>query len=92
MGAAETGALGMSDFLSWFAMASGIAAAIMISIDAGRKITGWGFVVFTFSSISWITVGILDGELPLGLQNIVLTGVNLFGIYRWLIRKKKPAS
>lgn len=73
-------------------MASGIAAAIMVSIDAGRKITGWGFVVFTFSSISWIAVGVMEGEPPLSLQNVVLTGINLFGIYRWLIRKKKPAS
>ena len=82
----------MSDFLSWFAMTSGIIAAIMISIDAGRKITGWGFAVFTASSLSWVAVGVLDGELPLGLQNVVLTGINLLGIYRWLIRKKKPAS
>ena len=37
----------MIDFLGWFAMASGIIAAVMVSIDAGRKITGWGFVVFT---------------------------------------------
>jgi nicotinamide riboside transporter PnuC len=82
----------MIDFLGWFAMASGIIAAIMISVDAGRKITGWGFVVFTASSLSWIVVGIGEGEPPLSLQNVVLTVINVVGIYRWLIRKKKPAS
>lgn len=80
----------MSDFLGWFAMATGTVAAIMISIDAGRKVTGWGFVVFTFSSVSWIAVGVYESEPPLSLQNVVLTGINLLGIYRWLIRKKKP--
>lgn len=82
----------MIDMLGWFAMASGIIAAVMVSIDAGRKVTGWGFVVFTASSLSWIVVGIGEGEPPLSLQNVVLTIINLVGIYRWLIRKKKPAS
>ncbi|MEN0652189.1 MULTISPECIES: hypothetical protein [Hyphobacterium] len=81
----------MIDLLGWYAMASGIAAAIMISIDAGRRITGWGFVVFTTSSLSWIIVGVGEGEPPLSLQNVVLTGINLLGIYRWLIRRKKTA-
>ncbi|WP_019960172.1 hypothetical protein [Woodsholea maritima] len=74
-------------FLEWLATLSGITAAIMVSANLGQKPTGIGFTVFTLSSISWICVGVIQGELPLTLQNVVLTLVNVFGIYRWLILK-----
>ncbi len=77
----------MSDILGYLAMATGIVAAILVSANIGRRITGWAFVVFTVSSILWVAVGGLEGEPPLVIQNVVLTGVNVFGIYRWLIRK-----
>lgn len=80
----------MSDTLGYIAMATGIVAAILVSANIGRRITGWAFVVFTVSSILWVAVGGLDGEPPLMIQNVVLTAVNIFGIYRWLI-KKAPA-
>lgn len=78
----------LSDWLGYLAMATGIVAAVTISADLGRRITGSAFIVFTVSSISWVLVGLLDDEPPLLIQNIVLTGVNLFGIYRWLIRSR----
>lgn len=77
----------MIQFLEWLAMATGIIAAITISMDLGRKITGFAFIVFTVSSVSWVIVGIAQGEPPLTVMNVVLTIVNLVGIYRWLIRK-----
>ena len=76
-----------ADWLGYLAMVTGIVAALTISADLGRRITGSAFIVFTVSSVSWVLVGALDNEPPLLIQNIVLTGVNLFGIYRWLIRK-----
>ncbi|THD37043.1 MAG: hypothetical protein E7773_05530 [Sphingomonas sp.] len=63
-------------------------AALMVSFDLGRKVTGWGFVVFVGSSICWIAGAVLSKDFALGTQNTVLFGVNLFGIYRYLIRKK----
>ncbi|WP_300389813.1 hypothetical protein [Henriciella sp.] len=80
-----------SEILGYVAMVSGIIAAITISGDFGRRITGWAFVIFTVSSITWVAVGLLDEEPPLVIQNAVLTVVNVVGIYRWLIRTK-PAS
>ncbi len=77
----------MSDILGYVAMASGICAAVTISGDFGRKITGYAFVIFTVSSIAWVAVGLMDEEPPLIIQNAVLTFINAFGIYRWLIRK-----
>jgi hypothetical protein len=74
--------------LKWFASLSGIAAALMVSLDSGRKVTGWGFVVFVASSIAWMSGAVLTHDWALGTQNVALFGVNLFGVYRYLIRKK----
>jgi uncharacterized membrane protein YccC len=50
---------------------------------------GWAFVVLTVGSLIWIAIGYVSGEYALMAQNIVLTLINLFGIYRWLIWKGK---
>ncbi|MHA6288170.1 hypothetical protein [Maricaulis sp. CAU 1757] len=82
----------VSDSLGYLAMATGIFAALAISADLGRRITGSAFLVFTISSLSWIAVGYLEDEPPLLIQNVVLTGVNVFGVYRWLIRQPSRNS
>jgi len=46
-------------------------------------------VVLTLGSIIWVGVGYLNGEFALMAQNIVITLINVFGIYRWLIWKGK---
>ncbi len=78
----------LTDVLKWAASISGMIAAFMVSLDNGRRVTGWGFVLFVFSSICWISGAALTGDWALGTQNAVLFGINLFGIYRYLIRKK----
>jgi hypothetical protein len=76
------------DILKWFASISGIIAAFMVSLDNGRRVTGWGFALFVASSIAWISGALIDGESALLSQNLVLFGINVFGVYRYLIRKK----
>ncbi len=73
--------------LKWFATASGIVAALMIAWDHGRRTTGWGFVIFVASSVAWIAGAALSSDGALGTQNAVLFCINLFGVYRYLIRK-----
>ncbi len=80
------------DVLKWFASISGIVAAFMVSLDNGRRVTGWGFALFVASSIAWISGALLDDEFALLSQNVVLFGINLFGVYRYLIRKKPVES
>ena len=70
------------------ASGSGMIAAAMVSLDLGRKVTDWGFVIFLASSIAWISGSVLTQDFALGTQNVVLFGINLFGVYRYLIRKK----
>lgn len=78
----------MRELLGYLAMAAGTIAAIMVSADINRRITGYGFVVFSFSSVTWIAYALQDGEMPLILQNAALTAINLLGIYRWLIIRR----
>lgn len=74
--------------LKWFATLTGITAAFMVSLDSGRRVTGWGFVIFVASAIAWITGAALMQDWALTSQNGVLLGINLFGVYRYLIRKQ----
>ena len=77
----------IADIVKWAASISGMIAAFMISLDLGRRLTGWGFVLFVFSSICWFSGAWLTEDWALGTQNTVLFGINLLGVYRYLIRK-----
>jgi hypothetical protein len=78
------------DILKWAASISGVAAALIVSLDLGRRITGWGFVLFVASSLCWIAGSFLSDDEPLLSQNLALFAINLLGVYRYLIRKKAP--
>jgi hypothetical protein len=79
------------EILKWAASISGMVAALAVASDLGRRLTGWGFVLFLLSSAAWITAGLLDAEPALSTQNAVLFIINLFGVYRYLIRRR-PAK
>lgn len=81
----------MVDLVQWYATISGIVAAIMVAGKFSARITGWGFVIFAFSSIGWIAFGLMKGEPPLTLQNVVLLIVNAVGVWRHLIVKDASA-
>ncbi|MEM7689318.1 MAG: hypothetical protein AAF291_09875 [Pseudomonadota bacterium] len=80
------------DILKWSASITGMFAAILVALNAGAKVTGWGFVIFSLSSLIWITASAIDGNDPLVAQNLVLLGINLFGIYRYLFRDRSGRS
>jgi hypothetical protein len=71
----------------WISSISGIVAAIMVAFDSGRRVTGWGFVIFVGSSIAWTAGAPLARYRALRTQNAVLLAVNLFGVYRYLVRR-----
>ena len=76
--------------LEWYGAIAGAIAALIVSLDLGRRATGWAFVIFVTSSIALISWGLLGEESEgIGTQNIVLLAINLLGVYRYLIRKKK---
>ena len=77
----------MLDIFSWTATAATIVAAFMTASNFGSRITGFGFAIFTVGSLSWLAVGLLSGQPALTWTNIVLTGLNIYGIWRWLGRQ-----
>jgi len=79
----------MTDIISWIATAATIVAATMVSANLGSRVTGYGFIVFTIGSISWLTLALLTGQPALLWTNVALTGLNIFGIWRWLGRQAR---
>ncbi len=78
----------MTDIVQWAASLSAILAASLIAAHINQKTTGVAFVIFTASSLLWIYFGAVENDHGLLVQNIALTGINLLGIYRYLIRGK----
>ena len=79
----------MADIISWVATSATIIAACMTASNLGARITGYGFIVFTVGSLAWLTTGLMTNQPALMWTNIVLTGLNLFGIWRWLGRQAR---
>lgn len=76
----------------WLATGTGVVAAVIVSLNLGARKTGFGFVVFTVSSIAWITAAVMQGEVPLAVQNVVLFAINLVGIWRYLFHPERQAK
>ena len=72
------------DAAGWFAPAATMIAAIMTAANLGARITGWGFVLFTFGAIAWSTEALLTHQPNLLWSNGFLAIVDAIGVYRWL--------
>jgi hypothetical protein len=77
------------DIMQYYGAAAGALAALIVSLDLGRRWTGWAFVIFVTASLALIAWGFINDEGEgIGAQNVVLLVINLIGVYRYLIRKK----
>ena len=64
--------------LQWYGAVAGAVAALIVSLDLGRRWTGFGFVIFVTSSIALIAWGFLEPDAEgIGTQNIVLFVINV---------------
>jgi hypothetical protein len=80
------------EILEWYAAGAAVVAAAVVAMDLGRRATGWAMVLFVTSSIAFIAYGLVDEEGALATQNFILLGINLIGVYRYLIRKRPPEA
>ena len=73
----------------YYGAAAATIAALIVSLHLGRRWTGFAFVIFVSSSIALIAWGFLaeDSE-GIGVQNVILLGINCLGVYRYLIAGK----
>ena len=83
---------GFIEPVRWFASISGMIAAGVVALDWGRRDTGWAMVLFCLSAVAWITGAVLMRDWALGSQNIVLLGIDVLGVYRYLIREPDPGE
>lgn len=72
-----------AEFLRWVASVITMGAGLVLAARLRPRLTGWAFVVLTVGSLIWIGISYLSSEYALMAQNMVLTLINLFGIYRW---------
>src|SRR3954468_8159840 len=79
----------MADIISWIATIATIIAASMTAANLGSRITGYGFCVFLVGSLAWLAAGLMTDQPALTWTNVVLTLLNIFGIWRWLGRQTK---
>lgn len=79
------------DALQYYGAAAATFAALVVSLNLGRRITGWAFVLFMTSSMALIGWGFLSQDSEgIGFQNIALLVINAVGVWRYLFSKHKP--
>ena len=81
----------MNGPLEWFAAIGTMIAAGLIAADLGRKVTGWGFVLFVVVAISWTVAGLTSDPpaYPLAVMNGILLCINAWGVWQFLLNPKK---
>lgn len=81
------------DALQYYGAAAATLAALLVSLNLGRRVTGMAMVIFVTSSIALILWGFMQPESEgIGWQNIVLLVINSVGVWRYLIVGKDPAA
>lgn len=81
------------DTLQYYGAGAATLAALLVSLNLGRRWTGWAFVVFVTSSIALIAWGFFQQDSEgIGWQNIALLIINLVGVYRYLLCKEPPGE
>ena len=84
--------LPLAELLKWAATALTLLGAGTTAADLGRRATGWGFAALAAGSACWLTAAQMEQEQQLGLTNLALLVLNLFGVWRWLVRKAPDAT
>lgn len=79
----------MADTISWLATIATILAALMTASNLGSRVTGYGFAVFLLGALCWIAVGAITSQPALLWTNVVLTILDIFGVWRWLGRQAR---
>lgn len=71
------------DIARWAAALTTMTAALMVAWGEPPRLVAWGFVLFTVAALLWIGAAIADDAPDLLIQNVVLLGVNIWGVVRW---------
>jgi uncharacterized membrane protein YphA (DoxX/SURF4 family) len=78
----------MNGPLEWIAAIGTMIAASLLAADLGRKVTGWGFVLFCAVAVTWIISGLTSDAIPIAAMNGVLLLINIYGVWQYLLSPK----
>jgi nicotinamide riboside transporter PnuC len=78
----------MNGPLEWIAAIGTMFAAALIAADLGRKVTGYGFVLFCAVSVTWIVSGLTSNAMPIAAMNAILLLINAWGVWQYLLSRK----
>lgn len=78
----------MNGPLEWIAAIGAIIAASLIAADFGRRVAGWGFILFCAVSVVWIIVGLTSKAVPIAAMNAILLVINAWGVWQYLLSPK----
>jgi len=78
----------MNGPLEWIAAIGTMLAAGLLAADLGRRVSGWGFVLFCAVSITWIVSGLTSDAMPIAVMNIILLAINAWGVWQYLLNPK----
>jgi nicotinamide riboside transporter PnuC len=78
----------MNGPLEWIAAIGTMMAAGLIAADLGRKVTGYGFVLFCAVAITWIFSGLTSNAMPIAAMNAILLAINAWGVWQYLLSPK----
>jgi len=82
----------MNGPLEWIAAIGTMIAAGLIAADLGRRVTGWGFVLFCAVAVTWIVSGLTSHALPIAAMNALLLLINAWGVWQYLLNPKNKAK
>lgn len=74
------------DVLQYYGATAATVAALIVSLDLGRRWIGYAMVIFVTSSVALIAWGFLakDSE-GIGMQNVALLCINAVGVWHYLL-------
>ena len=79
--------------MQYYGAVAATIAALIVSLDLGRRWTGAAMVIFVTSSLSLIVWGFLQPKSEgIGMQNVALLFINAFGVWKYLIASPKTSK
>jgi len=72
--------------LQYYGAGAATVAALLVSLNLGKRWIGYAMVIFVTSSLALIGWGFLQPDSEgIGMQNIVLLVINGIGVWRYLV-------
>src|SRR3546814_14911202 len=77
----------MEQAVQWISPVTTSIAAVMVALNGGARLTGYGLVVFAIGPLAWCDKRWLTAEDSRLIQEPIRLAVNPLGCWRWLSRQ-----